>query len=311
MFYALPNSKCVHSKSECIRSRVKNLPAVEWNPSYRRCRYCHWESGECLICANDDSTLLLNCHCTFANHSVCLGCLETHVRILMERPLWDGIVTCPCTHSDRPISNIPHRITLLVDQHKQSSAERNACYPRCPVDEALEDIVTLRCPKCNAAFCDFTGCLAIQCRCTLHFCGLCMESFPTSRLCHTHILNCKWNRDTYGLLRSEYFMSLEDWRKIQHTRTCLRLWLYSFQLYAKTGSTLYAIGVLSHLSSYASILPWSVSYTFSHWTVRTGLFVVAIILLDEFWKCLFASWFVGMYILEITRQMVQPLYDMD
>ena len=263
MFYALANSKCVHSKQECVRSRVKDLPRVEWNDSYRRCRYCVWDGMTCIICKEE----LNNCiHCACSeDHHICRECLNAYVDQKLHQPMWDGMLTCPCGHSNGIMTNLPAGIESKIEDYTQRPPAPNSSYARCPVDIAIEKIVTLQCRNCKSAFYDFTGCLAIHCRCNAHFCALCLETFTSSRDCHSHVLKCKWNCDSYGLKRGEYFMSIDNWKKTQHTRVCFQLWMYTLKLYFQTGSTLYAIGVLSHLSNYASPLPWSLSRIASSW----------------------------------------------
>jgi hypothetical protein len=59
-----------------------------------------------------------------------------------------------------------------------------------------ERILTLRCPRCDAAFEAFDGCFSVNCGCGQSFCGWCFQSFPDA---HAHVLGCPHNpnRGTY------------------------------------------------------------------------------------------------------------------
>lgn len=58
-----------------------------------------------------------------------------------------------------------------------------------------ENILTLRCPHCDAAFFDWDGCCAVHCdACSKYFCGLCQDAQSNSSLSHDHIYNrCSLN----------------------------------------------------------------------------------------------------------------------
>lgn len=55
--------------------------------------------------------------------------------------------------------------------------------------EIVEDILTLKCPKCRAAFYDFTGCAALTCgRCGCGFCAYCLANCGADA--HAHVAHC-------------------------------------------------------------------------------------------------------------------------
>ena len=62
------------------------------------------------------------------------------------------------------------------------------------VEEALheiESILTTKCGRCQQAFVDFEGCLALSCsRCAANFCAWCLTVFDNSQLAHSHVLAC-------------------------------------------------------------------------------------------------------------------------
>ena len=68
----------------------------------------------------------------------------------------------------------------------------------------VENILTLHCPHCGAAFVDFEGCFALKCsRCRTHFCAYCVRH-ETKRWdeSHVHVATCPYNvapgKDVYA-----------------------------------------------------------------------------------------------------------------
>jgi hypothetical protein len=54
----------------------------------------------------------------------------------------------------------------------------------------VEDLLTLKCPSCRAAFLDFTGCFLLSChRCKCQFCGWCLAANQD----HHHVAGCTHN----------------------------------------------------------------------------------------------------------------------
>ena len=55
-----------------------------------------------------------------------------------------------------------------------------------------EDILTLKCPSCKAAFVDFTGCFALSCEsCPCRFCAGCLAPAKDGHECHRHVSACE------------------------------------------------------------------------------------------------------------------------
>ena len=56
----------------------------------------------------------------------------------------------------------------------------------------IDEILTLRCGHCSAAFLDFDDCFAIKCEsCPWYFCGWCLTATSTeSGPAHTHVAQC-------------------------------------------------------------------------------------------------------------------------
>jgi HrpA-like RNA helicase len=72
-----------------------------------------------------------------------------------------------------------------------------------------DNILTLRCPSCQAAFLDFNGCCAVECGCCKkYFCGYCLNPDQNSSTSHAHVIQCKKNS------RRDYFCSQSELDKI-------------------------------------------------------------------------------------------------
>ncbi len=58
-------------------------------------------------------------------------------------------------------------------------------------------LLTLACPRCSAAFVDFTGCFALTChRCRCGFCAWCLADCGTDA--HQHVPRCPRNGSAAG-----------------------------------------------------------------------------------------------------------------
>ena len=63
------------------------------------------------------------------------------------------------------------------------------------VDDArkhiINEILTLKCPRCCTAFLDFANCFAVKCgTCDCHFCGWCIADCGEYGECHMHVAVC-------------------------------------------------------------------------------------------------------------------------
>jgi hypothetical protein len=80
----------------------------------------------------------------------------------------------------------------------------------------VDEILTLRCPRCNQAFLDFVGCFALCCSvCPCRFCGWCLKDCGDQDA-HPHVSTCpeKVGRDTYfGTLQQ--FESAQNKKRAQ------------------------------------------------------------------------------------------------
>merc|ERR1712159_569128 len=73
-------------------------------------------------------------------------------------------------------------------------------------DHIRENILTLKCPRCGAAFVDFEGCMALNCAiCGVGFCGWCLAD--CGRDAHEHVARCTakpHSADRYYATEAEY-----------------------------------------------------------------------------------------------------------
>ena len=77
--------------------------------------------------------------------------------------------------------------------------------------EIIDNILTLKCPRCQIAFCDYDGCAALSCginTCRCGFCAYCLTDCGTDA--HAHVPRCPEN--TKGI-----YLNLADF-KVLHSR---------------------------------------------------------------------------------------------
>jgi len=92
----------------------------------------------------------------------------------------------------------------------------------------VEEILTLKCPRCRKEFVDFDACFALRCRnaadngCRAEFCAFCLALCGTNAHAHQHVAQCPFNinpgRDVFG--------SLENFDEAQQRRRERLLWKY-------------------------------------------------------------------------------------
>lgn len=114
------------------------------------------------------------------------------------------------------------RIQQLQEQLQH--AQLSACEARAAQVEkhAIEDILTLQCPRCTAAIIDFDGCFALTChRCAAGLCGWCLAD--CGRDAHTHVQTCKWSRRPGALYADTHlFTEAANSRRKDAIARCLR-----------------------------------------------------------------------------------------
>lgn len=88
----------------------------------------------------------------------------------------------------------------------------------------LEKVLTTSCPRCQAAFLDFDGCMALTCGspgCGTGFCALCLQDCGADA--HEHVRGCKYNTVAPGhvFVHEDQFPGMQKaWRisKIREVR---------------------------------------------------------------------------------------------
>jgi len=99
------------------------------------------------------------------------------------------------------------RIQAIQDREEQM-AERLRL-------EIIEDILTLRCPRCKLAFIDYSGCAALTCaKCKAGFCALCLKDCGHDA--HQHVVNCPENIYKNVFVTEEQFNRINSKRREKH-----------------------------------------------------------------------------------------------
>ena len=84
----------------------------------------------------------------------------------------------------------------------------------------MERLLTLKCPRCEAAFLDFNGCFALTChRCACAFCAYCLQNCGDDA--HRHVARCGRNpsSDVFGTV--EQFEASQRQRRQEMVRSYL------------------------------------------------------------------------------------------
>jgi len=162
-------------------------------------------------------------------HFVCRQCLEQHVEAsvsaeLRLRQANEGRVCCPgrpCDAAAYPDVDLARRVGAevfrrytesrldLLEQRRAAELEgemqvrlgaelrrlqaldEQQRRVRVSRNYIVEEILTLKCPRCGQAFLDFVGCFALQCsRCPCGFCAWCGADSGGSNA-HEHVRNCR------------------------------------------------------------------------------------------------------------------------
>jgi hypothetical protein len=79
----------------------------------------------------------------------------------------------------------------------------------------LEEILTMKCPRCSKAFLDFDGCFALSCsNCPCNFCGWCLEDCGSDA--HKHVVNCPVKPQGADIYYGTFPQFVEAQRRRQH-----------------------------------------------------------------------------------------------
>ena len=97
--------------------------------------------------------------------------------------------------------NVEEHFGLTCSQHLMAKLPPNRLR-----NKVVNEILTLRCPRCEQAFFDFDGCFSIKCNnCPCSFCGWCLEDCGDDA--HPHVRMCKFkakSADSYFGTRKQF-----------------------------------------------------------------------------------------------------------
>ncbi|GBG24800.1 Protein kinase, putative [Hondaea fermentalgiana] len=159
------------------------------------------------------------------DHFTCIECLSGSVRAATQpkahvNVLRDGSMSCVSPDCELLISGrtiasaVPEEDFAALLDIVRAHFERDAAAEqerqlRDRIDAALREhgldpttqnhirtiqneILTMTCPRCSAAFVDFDGCCALECgACPCRFCAWCLQDTGNeSRACHQHVASC-------------------------------------------------------------------------------------------------------------------------
>lgn len=97
---------------------------------------------------------------------------------------------------------------------EESATQRRA---RNAVHHVIEEILTLKCPRCRVAFNEFAGCLALKCNaCPANFCALCLtDTGDNGQDCHQHVAACPLG---VGVRQNVFYCSTIVYERVQEVR---------------------------------------------------------------------------------------------
>jgi hypothetical protein len=185
---------------------------------------------ECCICMDDELTRKDGVVCSGGASFLCSACFTRHVQTESEKPVAEltpraAKVKCPaigCKCKSAPYTekviaaSVPDAVYTLyqqagwlvkeqqllqevaVQRAKEEAADRKRRAKMSADERAADDarkhvveqILTLKCPRCTAAFIDFDGCYALKCgRCDCQFCAYCLDDCGGDA--HQHVAACK------------------------------------------------------------------------------------------------------------------------
>ncbi|GBG29474.1 Protein kinase, putative [Hondaea fermentalgiana] len=207
--------------------------------------------GACAICL--DSFPIAEVVACDEAHFTCKTCLQQAIQAAAEpgghvQILANGSMKCITPDCDLHISGrtiaaaVPEKDYEVLQKIVRKHAERELAREherdvQRRVDEVLRDhgldpetqnhlrkiqneILTMSCPRCSAAFAVFSGCCALKCGndCSCYFCAWCLkDAGNSSQGCHQHIANCpsKRSADPYF---ADFGTVQEAWAQIRTQR---------------------------------------------------------------------------------------------
>ena len=187
------------------------------------------EKYDCIICF-ESVRLIYGYRCLNQEkekHFTCDECLVGHITAAMQEDLGileakEGKVYCPGINCKAPNLDdevvmyhaasawtvyaesknklMEHQLSKKIrEEERRRLEEEQARLAKLNAEEKellkhhthiTENLLTLACPRCKAAFVDFEGCFALQCsQCPCGFCAMCLKDCGTDA--HGHVANCQ------------------------------------------------------------------------------------------------------------------------
>jgi hypothetical protein len=210
-----PSDRSTASRALALGAFAPPAPGRDPAVDRRSCTICfdHFWANDGLECG--------------AAHFVCVACTEGCVRSVVEKPIAHvAPLCCPVSQCGREIgharlaasiaeavfvayieklneaqeSRVNHEWQLrmyaeLLTQSRLlrgelTREERIGAHRR----HVCDNLLTMHCPQCRAAFVDFSDCFALECAmCGAEFCAWCLANCGDTNSAHTHVLHCKNN----------------------------------------------------------------------------------------------------------------------
>ena len=213
----------------------------------------------CCVCAETFASDAEGVYCTGEErHFACSECIDGHVkantddegtRLFTIRGGFYCVAGCPVLYSVRDLAKaLPEggfeRISKakerILEQQISSRLEReNETRMKDEIErlanlseaqrllerhrhKVIDDVLTLRCPRCKNAFLDFDGCAALSCAtpaCGCGFCAFCLEDCGNDA--HEHCLQCQYGNGGY-FITTEAFDRSNKARRTRQLQEYLR-----------------------------------------------------------------------------------------
>ena len=186
-----------------------------------RCSNTHFTCNDCFggyissVCDDalnkgclDVKCVMPDCAFVFEHHDVCHHLLDPETydkfaeagkRLREQKALQE--------EAQRLEEESQRQLRMLSEEERKINDARK---------KITEDILTLKCPSCKAAFVDFDGCFALSCKsCPCRFCAGCLAPAKDGQECHRHVSACEVCRKA-GV--NGYFGTEAQFEQIHKTR---------------------------------------------------------------------------------------------
>lgn len=204
----------------------------------RKCKFCF---THCLVCLGDCTREFAAC----SSHALCVPCLTEYlvdqcIGVKSSATQKLGRVPCPCGKGKFQARCLPSPLrTILLEGTKRRPTNAASTFKRCPVDVAVESILTLRCPyeDCGRAFVDFDACAAVMCECNRWFCALCLKQLQGYEKAHAHVNTCELNPGR------SYYVPMAKWNEVQRRQRLRQLGTFVEGITRDSKSLAYGVGI--------------------------------------------------------------------